>query len=614
MGKNKASRTFAFALLSLVIVGLIGFGSSNLSGNIRTIGSVGGKDISVATYGNALQNEIRAIEAQSGQPFAFADAQLFGVDKQVLARLVNSRMLDAEAARIGISIGDDNLAQEIRNIESFQGMDGKFDREAYSFTLERAGLSEQDFEAQIRDDSARTILQAALLGRIQTNPVHGKAFAAYFAETRDVTWAQLTMADLEDAVATPTEEELTAYYEENIADYTLPETRRITYAWLTPDMILDTVEVNEDAMQAAYERRIDEFVRPERRIVERLVFADNASAEAALARINASEVTFEDLVAERGLELIDVDLGDVSKRDLGSAGEAVFAENKLGVVGPVDSSLGPALFRVNVILPGQETSFEDAIPALRMEVAYDRAARVIDDQITDFDDMLAAGATLEELAADTEMQLAQISWHPGVDAEIAAYAAFRDEAAVVSTADFPAIAQLEDGGVFAMRLDAIDDARPEEFDTVRDRISEAWLQDRQLEMLESQAEAAADNIRGGATLPEEGLDAVQEEGVSRRALIDGAPRELVAVAFEMSAGDVSVFKGDGAVYLLRLDAVSEGDLSSQDNQSLINAVLAQTNAGIEQDVFDAYSNLLRLRTEIDLDQQAIDAVHANFLQ
>ena len=54
MAKNSISKTFVWIILALVIVGLGGFGALNLSGNIRTIGTVGNKAILVDDYARQL--------------------------------------------------------------------------------------------------------------------------------------------------------------------------------------------------------------------------------------------------------------------------------------------------------------------------------------------------------------------------------------------------------------------------------------------------------------------------------------------------------------------------------------------------------------------------------
>ena len=48
------------------------------------------------------------------------------------------------------------------------------------------------------------------------------------------------------------------------------------------------------------------------------------------------------------------------------------------IVGPQPSPLGPALFRVNAVLPAQNTSYEDALPELRERLPD---ARLVDDAV-----------------------------------------------------------------------------------------------------------------------------------------------------------------------------------------------------------------------------------------
>lgn len=613
MAKSSVSRMFVWIILGLIIVGLIGFGSTNLSGSIRSIGKVGDKEIPINTYARALQQEMAALSAQTGTNISFAQAQLFGVDQQVLARVLSTTLLDAEMDRIGISAGDEVLREQLLQISSFQGLDGQFDRQAYTFALDNAGLNEREFEAQLRDEIARTMLQAAVLTGAKTSDTYAQTFVAYLQETRDVTWAELTSADLTEALPEATEADLRAHYDTNIDAYTLPETRQITYAWLTPEMILDTVELDEQSLQDAYDRRFDEFNTPERRLVERLIYPDEATAADALARLTDGSATFEDLVTERGLELINIDMGDVTAAELGDAGDIVFVSPEPGVVGPAPTNLGPALFRVNAILSAQTTSFEDAQPLLREELAYDRAARVIDAQITDLEDLLAAGATLEELAADTEMQLGQIGYHSVVAEGIAGYAAFRELAGVVSTDDFPEIGNLADGGVFALRLDAIDDPRPEDFDTIRDTIAADLTLVRQVEQLEAKAAELSASLTQGESFEALGLTGNQEPGLSRSSRIGGAPIALTDAAFELSdTGAVSTLTTEDSVILFRLDAIHAADMQAEDSIAILSAITQQTSGAIDQEIFDGFINAVRLRTTIELDQQAINAVHANF--
>ena len=613
MAQTKGSRIFVWAMLAMIIVGLIGFGSTNLSGNIRSIGSVGDQEISVNTYARSLQQEIAAAEAQVGRSISFAEAQAFGIDARTQAQVITVALLDAEMSRLGVSVGDEILREQLLQIQAFQGLNGQFDREAYSFALQNAGLSESEFEEQLRNEISRTLLQSAILGGTTANDTFAKAMVGFLRETRDLTWSELTFDDLETSVATPDEAALKSYYDENIADYTQPETRRITYIWLTPDMIVDTVEIDEQALRDSYARRADEFNTPERRLVERLSFPDMSSAQEAVSRLANGEASFEELVAERGLELIDIDLGDVTREELGQSGDAVFADATLGVVGPLQTSLGPVVYRVNAILSAQTTEFEDALPLLRDELAYDRARRVIDTLMSDVDDMLAAGATLEDVANDTEMQLGSIGYHAAISDAIAGYADFRTAASQVTTDDFPEVATLDDGGIFALRLDAIEEEQPESFDAVREAVSEDLLRSLQIEQLEKQAQERIDAISSGASFAELGMTANVETALTRNSQISGAPAILALNAFELAnAGDLGSLNTGTSVIIYSLDAVTAPDLTSDESASLTNVVSRQIEAELEQEIFEAFANAVRARTEIEIKDQALNAVHANF--
>ncbi|MDJ0821687.1 MAG: peptidyl-prolyl cis-trans isomerase [Paracoccaceae bacterium] len=606
------SKTFVWILLGLLIIGLAGFGATSFSGGVARVGSVGDTEITVDDYFRGLRNEIRAVEAQTGQALPFQQAQQLGLTDQVLSQLVVFTALDHEAASLGISIGDERLAQEIRNVPAFAGSDGDFNRDAYAFALQNAGLDEAEFEADLRSESARTLLQGAILAGTSLPDTYVNTLLTYAAERRAFTWTQIDDTALAEPIPAPTDAQLQAFYDENIADYTRPETRALTYAWLTPEMILDTVEVDADSLRAAYDERTQIFNQPERRLVERLVFADDAAAQAAYDQLTAGEATFEALVEARGLDLSDADLGDVSAADLGDAAEVVFALSVGDVSAPAPSDLGPALYRVNGILPAQSTSFEEAEPALREELALDRARRVIETQAQSFDDEMAAGATLEELTDSTDMQLGQIGWTGAEDDGIAAYDAFRELAETVTTEDFPAIDQLGDGGVFALRLDDIQPPAPIPFDEVRDQVADAWTQAQVTEALVAQAETLAAQLAEGRTFEALELTPLTETGLTRNASPQGLPPGLVLAAFEMEKGAVQAVPGAGAALILRLDDIIAADPEAAEVAQLSQVLRDQAANDVANDLFRALASDIQQRAGVTIDQTAINAVHASF--
>lgn len=612
MAKSSSlSKTAIWILLALLILGLAGFGAANLGGNLRSLGSVGDKPVSVQQYGRAIQQELRALNQQAGRPVSFAEAQTLGVDRNVLARLVRERALDHETTQMGLSVGDASLRDRIVEISAFQGIDGEFDRDGYRMSLRQAGLSETEFEATLREEAARNLLQGALVGATQMPDTYARTLVNFVREERDFTWAALTEDNLDAPIAEATDADLRAYFEANADDYVLPLTKNITYAVLTPETLLDDVDVTEEELRAAYDARAEQYNQPERRLVERLAFADEDSANQAAANLDVGGTTFEALVADRGLELSDVDLGDVGKADLDGAGDAVFAAAPGDVVGPLPSSLGPALFRINGVLPALETSFEDAEAELRGIVAGDRAQRVVEALAEDFDDQLAGGATLEQLADETQMRLGTIEWTAGNSDGIAAYEGFREVAATVSTEDFPQIEQLEDGGIFALRLDQELPQRPAAFEDVAERVAEDWRVAEITKALRAKAEAALPSLREGAAFTASGLQGRPEIGLTRNAFVESTPAGFMSAVFEMAPGDVRTVEGGGVVAIVRLNGITAPDEDAE-GLALIAQVQAQQSQELARSLYNIFANDALLRAGQNIDPRAVQAVNVNF--
>jgi peptidyl-prolyl cis-trans isomerase D len=427
-----------------------------------------------------------------------------------------------------------------------------------------------------------------------------------------VTWARLGPGDLETLVDAPTEAELAAFHEANPALFTAPETRAITYAWLTPDMLIGTIEADEAALRAVYEDRIDEFVQPERRLVERLVFADDAAAEAAKARLDAGEADFEALVAERGLALTDVDLGDVSEAELGAAGAAVFALDGPGVAGPAPSSLGPALFRVNAILAPREVSFEEARDDLLPEVQMDRARRVVLDMVDDLDDRLAGGATIEDLADETDMELGRIDMTATTDEGIAAYESFRDAALAADPDDFPQIVEMPEGGVFALRVDEVRPPALQPLEAVRDQVAAAWAVQETVRLMAEEAEVVAQSLRDGREMASVRLPLGVERALVRDSFVEGTPAEFVTSVFDMAEGDIRVVADETGAWIVRLDAVRPADQAAPEAQALMALFGQQTAQELSSDVLAAFTQALIATKGVEINEAAINAVQAQF--
>ena len=608
--KKKGGRSLVvWVLVAMLIAGLSGFGVENFGGATAKIGRVGDIEIEADDYAREMQGQINTLTRQFGAPVSMADARSFGIDRQVLAGLVNRAALDNEAAQMGLSVGDATVAAELAKISAFQGISGTFDREAYALTLQQNGTNEAAFEASLRRDVARALLTGAVAGGVISPAPLTDALVAYAGEKRGFSLLVLDDSALDAPLPAPTQAEVQAHYDANIAAYTRPEAKRIEYAALLPETIAATMEVPEDAVQKAYDARLSEFMIPEKRLVERLVYPDEAAAAAAKARLDQG-TSFDDLVAERGLTLEDVDLGDVTREELEGAADAVFALTEPGTVGPLPSALGPALYRMNAILAAQETTLEVARPELLQILQTEAAARAIADKVEAIDDALAGGATLQDLSTEFGMTLASTDYAAGADDNdaITAYSAFRSAADTLAEGDFPEAILLEDGGLIAMQLVEILPPSPVPLDKITDKVTEATRAEALARALAAKATAAKTAVEAGAALESQGpLTPVAP--TDRQATLDVGPALVLETAFQMQPGEIRVVEDGSFVALLRLDSVTAAEVTSAEGQAMQDSIRQNLERSIAEDMTALFTATVGQQAGITLDQAVIDAVN-----
>jgi peptidyl-prolyl cis-trans isomerase D len=282
------------------------------------------------------------------------------------------------------------------------------------------------------------------------------------------------------------------------------------------------------------------------------------------------------------------------------------------VVGPFDTELGPALFRNNAILAVRETSFEQAMPALREQLAADRARRVIDDASSDIDDLLVGGATLDEIANETDMQLGTINWFEGSGETIAAYNAFQLAARTATTTDFPEIIRTDDGGIFALRVDEIIAPAVAPIADVMPKVIAGWETQATEDALTAQAEVLAASLGEGRSASSLGLNPTAENTIRREGFVAGLPPETVTVIYDMQPGDTEIVNGFGAVLIVQLDSINPSTQDDPERAARIELLSEQAQQGIAQDLLDIYARAIQLEAGVSLNYSALNAVHTQF--
>jgi peptidyl-prolyl cis-trans isomerase D len=612
---SKKNQPFVYGLLGLLALGLVGIASGGVDGSrISSIGKVGEEPIPVTSYAQSLRNTIQNISRQIGRQLTSQEISAYGLQSEALENVVSSAALSNEAKRLKISVGDDLVAEEIIATPTFTSVNGKFDKEAYEFALENSGLDTKEYELQTRKAIARSLIEGAVASGTKTPSSHAMTLIKFAREERSFDWASIDKKLLSTQAINPTIDQLKAYYDKNNILYTAPLSRKLTYVLLSPEMLADRIVVSQSELKDEYKSQPDRFNKPARRIIDRIIFDSVKTARTVKDQLDKEEVSFTKVAEDRGLTQTDIDLGDIEKGQLDKdIDDLLFNASEVGIYGPIDTNLGPALFQINAIIDPQNTSFEDAAEELTAEYVSIESRKLINEMITDIDDLLAQGLTLEEIAKETAMELEKISYDNTTENGIAAYDGFRAEALKVKIGGFPELRELSDGGVFALRLDDLIEPALRPFETVKDQVATDWSASEDKKSLLKLADTLIIKLDNGETFESLNLNAESVSSITRNKYIEGIPAQLLEELFSNKTGKTSKIDNGDTVLLARLNDISEFNSETDESKELLSQVGIQLSNQVTGDLLRLFASALKDRDGVILNQNAVNQINTQIL-
>ena len=260
----------------------------------------------------------------------------------------------------------------------------------------------------MRQDLAVNLLEDALLDNPPVSSIAVDMLYAARQEQRSVTVYMLGAA-LAGDIPPPSEAEVKAYYQTHTNDFIAPEYRSISYVSISDNDVRNKVHVSEDDLQSAYRERIEEFKRPERRVVEQLLYNSEDKARHALTLLKGGECVEDvakdtDILNKKALSLGEVEHSNIIE----AAADTVFSLPEGGIAGPIKSPFGWHLFYVQKIIPPSVASFDNVRATLEKDLHQRASDDAINALATKFEDTLASGSTLKEAAGDLGLKMTSI--------------------------------------------------------------------------------------------------------------------------------------------------------------------------------------------------------------
>ena len=455
--------------------------------NSNALAEVGKTEIGVDTFRNLYQTELSRQQRLERRNITNEEAHLYGLDRQVLSRLVGDAALDDQARRLGLLISEETIRNSVLNEDNFKGPSGQFDRQIFEAFVRDEGLTEklylrQQRAAQTRREIVDTLTSGLKLPQVLLDSMH-----RYQSESRSVDYILIPLSAASNLQA-PTPQELRHFYEENLPLYSVPEYRSLVVLTVTPSSIAKPEEVSDaDALSRYEEVKTERFGEPEKRDVEQILYASEAEAKAARADLDDGK-RFDDLLKEKNVTLKDASLGTVTKNALvdKAVAEAAFSLKEGEVSAPVKAQFGTVLVRVAKIFPSTVKPFAGVSGEIKREIALQRAQKEIDRLHDAIEDARTSGKSLTEAAQSVglEPRVIEAVDVAGNDRKNVSTKDLTDATALVKAAFASDIGvdndtlRVKGGGYQWFEVTKIDKARDKTFEEAKTDVAKAWHDDQ----------------------------------------------------------------------------------------------------------------------------------------
>ncbi|PWJ85665.1 peptidyl-prolyl cis-trans isomerase D [Pseudaminobacter salicylatoxidans] len=624
---RKASGTWVAKLLLLMLV--VSFAVWGISGNLvdgngggNNVLTVGGTDVTINDYRLAYDRQANLMSQQFGQRLTREQMKAFGLENQVLAQLVAGALLDEQARKMGLGLSKDRLAALTAEDPAFQGPDGRFNRQQFDYVLRQLNMRPDDYFASRSQVAIRQQIVEALSDGLKTPDTFLRAFALYRGEDRTVDYLVLPKS-LVEPISAPSNDVLSAWFEEHKKEYAAPEYRKLSYVKLEPEDIIEDSSVSDEQVREEYEKEKARYTTPEERTIQQIVFKSADTANAALDSIRGG-ATFDKIAAAEGKSDSDILLGTLSKDKIPdkAIADAAFslAVNEVSPV--VQGQFGPVLLRVTEIKPEAVKPLDQVSGEIRKQLALADAVRRLMDVHDAFEDARVNGDSMADAAAKTHLKLVTID---AID-----NAAQRPDGSTVETlpqsrqllqaafqadvgVDNPPVTVGSSGYVF-YEVEDITPARDRTLDEVREKVVADWTKAEAEKRLAAKGEELSKRLKDGTTLEtiatELSLEKQTKRGLKREADDGDFGRAGVAATFSVSENGVGVFPsptGDAEI-LFKVAEVFEP--AGADANSVPEDVRRQFAAGIGEDLLDELVARLQTEYPVQVNQNAINQAQA----
>lgn len=259
--RNKAQSFGIKLIFGIIIIVFVFWGVGNMGGmSSDSLAVVNGEKISVREYAKIWEWVAR--EERRNNPALFEDEELVKQYKRmVLDNLITSRLFLQEAERLGITVTPHELKVVVDTYNEFQDDTGAFNADRYRQMIAARGLTQGEFESDLRRDLLKNKLIRYLGMSAGLSEKEAERIYGFRLEKRPVEYVLFNAEEYAEKAGV-SDDEIAAYYQENKERFRLPVRASADYLALTPDTLAGGYAVEEEAVKEYYDAHRAEYHRP----------------------------------------------------------------------------------------------------------------------------------------------------------------------------------------------------------------------------------------------------------------------------------------------------------------------------------------------------------------
>ncbi len=598
------------------------------AGPNAVVASVEGREINVARFRRAYQQQMQAYQSAYGANMDERLLRQLGIDRRIVQQMIEEEAALVEAQKLGISASDAEVRARIAMLPAFQD-NGQFSEERYRqvLSMQNPALRESDFEEQVRRSITVEKLQGALTDWITIDDAEVESEFKRRNEKAKLAVVSFPADKFRDGIVA-TDDEVAKHFEEHKNEYKIPEKRKVRYALLDAQAIRQRTVVAEQDVRNFYEDNQQQYSMPEQVRASHILLKTEGKDEAAvrkqaeeiLAKAKAPGADFGQLAnqytEEEAGKTKGGDLDFFPKGQMVPEFDNVAFSLQPGQISDVvKTQFGFHIIKVTDKRAASTRSFEEVRPQIEDQLKWDRA-------------QAEAQRTADEAAALVKKPEDFDTVAKPRGFVVGESGLFARNEPITGIGLAPAVSErafeLEDGklsepirtpqGFVFITVTGKQDSYVPKIEEVKARVRDDLLKKKAVDAARQKAASVSAQLKSGdfnATAKAAGVEVKTTELIARGAAIPdvGASPAIDAAAFSLPAGGVSdpIVTDTGAVIVKVLERQDvKADELAKGRQGLRGELLNERRNRF----FGAYMAKARDKMKIEINSQVLAQVIA----